>query len=687
MSEDLLFELGTEEIPPSYLDSIAKNFKEDIANSLDEARLDYEDIGLFHSPRRLAVEVKGLQEVQEDVVRTHRGPSKEIGQDDDGNLDIPAKKFAEGHGATPEDLYLEDTEAGTYFFVEEKVEGKEASDLLKELLPAVVKNLEQPEKMRWDDSDVRFIRPIRWIVCVLGEGLVELSVGNVSSSRFSRGHRFHGSDSVEIGRARDYEEKLEKNYVIPDPEKRRRLFIEQLEEKEEEVSGKSAADEGFNEVLINSLEYPNAVLGSFSDEFLELPDELLFKTLTGEARLMPLVDSDGKPMASFVGFRDGSEEGIDEVKDGYESVIYARLRDSKFFFEHDREQPLESYVEELDEVTFQKELGSIRDKVERIREISAELAGQVDGLDGELLDRTVLLSKADLVTEVVDEFPSLEGTIGAHYAELDGEPEQVVKGIAEHYRPRKSSDDTPETDIGVAVSIADKLDTLFGSFLIGEEPSGTRDPYGLRRKTDGIVRTIIEAELDIKLGEILKAAKELYDLRGRDEAGEKLFDYFVERIGQVLELNYGIPYDVVDAVNLGKGLKIYEEYLRATALSGFKRSRRMKDLVDSFTRVVNITEDSHLEGFDPDLFELEEEKRLWKELADKEEEFEDLLDQKDYDRLIEELLSLKKPLDDYFDNVMVMADEDRVRENRLGFLNHLKEFFFQVGDLSRIVTE
>ncbi len=687
MSEDLLFELGTEEIPPSYLDSIAENFKEDIANSLNEARLAYDDIKLFHSPRRLAVEVRGLQEVQEDVVRTHRGPSKEIGQDDDGNLDIPAKKFAEGHGATPEDLYLKETQEGVYFFVEEKVEGKRASEILKELLPAVVKNLEQPEKMRWDDSDVRFIRPIRWVVCILGEDLVEITVGNVSSSRFSRGHRFHGSDSVEIGRASEYEEKLEKNYVIPDPEKREEIFKEQLENKEKEASGKNAADESFNEVLVNSLEYPNAVLGSFSDEFLELPDELLFKTLTGEARLMPLVDSDGNPMASFVGFRDGSEEGIDEVKNGYESVIYARLRDSKFFFEHDREQPLESFVGELDEVTFQKELGSIRDKVERIREISAELAGKVNGLDEELLDRTVLLSKADLVTEVVDEFPSLEGTIGAHYAELDGEPDQVVRGIAEHYRPRKSSDEAPETDIGVAVSIADKLDTLFGSFLIGEEPSGTRDPYGLRRKTDGIVRTIIEAEMDIDLAEILKAAKGLYDLEGRDEAEEKLFDYFVERIGQVLELNYGIPYDVVDAVNLGKGLKIYEVYLRATALSGFKQSRRMKDLVDSFTRVVNITEDSNLEGFDPDLFKLNEEKNLWNELADREEEFDELLDQKNYDRLIEELLSLKKPLDDYFDNVMVMADEDRVRENRLGFLNYLKEFFFQVGDLSRIVTE
>lgn len=687
MSKDLLFELGTEEIPPSFLESIAKNFKEDIADSLSEVRLDWDGIKLFDTHRRLAVEVNGLQEVEEDVVKTHRGPSEEVGKDEEGNLDIPARRFAEGHGADPQDLYLEETEEGTYFFVEEKVEGKKARELLPNLLPGVVKNLEQPEKMRWDDSDVSFIRPIRWVVCVLGEELVDLTVGKVSASRFSRGHRFHGSDSVEIGRPRDYEEKLEENYVIPDPEKRRNLFMEQLEEKEEEVSGKSAADEGFHEVLINSLEYPNPVLGSFSDEFLELPDELLFKTLTGEARLIPLVDSDGDPMASFVGFRDGAEEGIEEVKEGYESVIYARLRDSKFFFEHDRERPLESYIEELEEVTFQKQLGSIRDKVDRMREIAANTATKMDELDEDLLDRAVLLSKADLVTEVVDEFPSLEGTIGAHYAELDGESRQVVRGIDEHYRPRKTSDDPPETDIGAVISISDKLDTLFGSFLIGEEPSGTRDPYGLRRKADGVIRTIIESELDTDLATVLEFVGNLYDLEGREEAEDKLFDYFVERIGQVLELNYGIPYDVVNAVNLGASLKVHEVYLRATALSEFKESRRMKDLVDSFTRVVNITEDSDIEGFDPDLFESNEEKHLWKELADREEKFENLLDRKDYDRLIEELLSLKKPLDDYFDNVMVMADEERIRQNRLGFLNHLKKLFFQVGDLSRIVTE
>lgn len=687
MSEDLLFELGTEEIPPSYLPSIADHFRDDVENQLEDARLGFGSIQLYYTPRRLAVKVVDLEEAGEDTVETHRGPSKDIGLDEDGRYDIPAEKFAEGHGATTEDLYLKDTEEGTYFFVKERIEGMSTRDLLPDILPEVVKNLNQPEKMRWDDSSVRFIRPIRWAVCLFGGEVIDLTIGNIEATRNTRGHRFHGDREVAVDEADSYEELLEENYVIPDPEKREKVFMDQLEEVTSDTGTKGATGQDFLKTLINSLEYPSAVLGSFPAEFLELPEELLFKTLTGEARLLPLVDHGGNPVASFVGFRDGAEEGIEEVKKGYQSVIYARLRDSKFFFEHDREKPLEEYVEALNDVTFQEDLGSIRDKVERIRKIAGKLSRGIEEIDQGLVDRTVLLSKADLVTEVVDEFPSLEGTIGSHYADLDGEPEKVVQGIAEHYRPRKSSDNPPESVTGVVVSIADKLDTLLGSFLIGEEPSGTRDPYGLRRKADGIVRTAIEAELDLDLVELIQFSGTLFGLDGQESARTNLIDYFNERTDQVLELNYGIPYDVVDAVNLGNDLDVYDIYLRAISLQEFKESQRMKDLVDSFTRLVNITEGEEAEGFEPEGFELEAEEELWKDLSEKEEKFEGLLARKEYEELVEELLDLKEPIDAYFDSVMVMAEDDQVRKNRLGFLNYLKEFFFNAGDLSRIVSE
>jgi len=687
MSKDLLFELGTEEIPPGDLPGIAENFREDIVEGLEGARLGFEQVKLFYTPRRLALRVTDLEEAQEDRVEEHRGPPEDIGRDEEGNYTVAARKFAEGHGASEEDVYLKETDNGSYLFVEEKIEGSSARELLPELLPEIVENLEQPEKMRWNDSGIKFIRPIRWVVCLLGDELVDLSIGGLSSDRETRGHRFHGRGRFDLKRISDYEELLESNYVIPDPEERKRRLSAELEEKLEELDVENAADESFIDLLAHSLEYPSIVSGSFPEEYLELPPELLFKTLTGEARLIPLVDSAGKPVSSFVGFRDGSPESAAQVQRGYESVIYARLRDSMFFYRHDREQPLEEYLEELETVTFQEKLGSIWDKVRRMREIAERVTEEVEGLDPDIADRTVLLSKADLVTEVVDEFPSLEGTIGAYYADMDDEPEEVVAGIREHYLPRKSSDEPPRSKTGIVTSISDKIDTLFGSFLIGEEPSGTSDPYGLRRKADGIIRTLVDREISLDLAELIGFVDDIYGFEGQPDTGDKLRSYFAERIDRVLERTYGVPYDIVDAVNSRDGLEPLDAYTRATALAGFKQRPEMKDLVDSFTRLVNITEGEEAGDFSTELFQLEEEKVLWDELASREDRLEKLLDQGSYEKMIEELLQLKDPIDSYFDNVMVMADEEKLRENRIDFLLYLKQEFLKLGDLSKVVTE
>jgi len=688
MSEDLLFELGTEEIPPAFLPKVASNLRDDVRDGLHEERLDFEGVELFYTPRRIAIRVTGLQERQEDRVEKHRGPSEDIGLDESGDYTIAAKKFAQGKGGTEDDLYVEETEDGTYFFVDEKIEGVKASELLPDLLASVVKDLDQPEKMRWDDSSVRFIRPIRWLVCLLGSDPVGLVIGNVKASDYTRGHRFHGEERVDLDEPKDYEKELRKNYVMPDPEARKEKMEVQFSEIAEELNASMASDEGFIELLSNTLEYPSSVCGSFPDEFLNLPDELLFKTLTGEARLVPLVDSEGAPISTFVGFRDGPVDETDRVKRGYESVINARLRDSKFFFSHDREQPLEGYREDLKKVTFQEDLGSILDKVNRMKEIARKLSSIVEQFDPDLVDRTVELCKADLVTEVVDEFPSLEGTIGAYYAELDGEPEEVVEGIRHHYQPRSAGDDPPEHPAAIAASIADKLDTLFGSFLIGERPTGTKDPYGLRRKTDGIIRTAIDREIDMDLSDLIEYSGSLYDdMTETDTAATHLEGYFRERLGRVLERLYDIPYDVVEAVNLGDSVDLYGTYLRAKTLEKFKNRREMKDLVDSFTRIVNITEGRENSDFDPEIFELSEEKELWDQVSRKKDEIDTLARNRSYEEMVEKLLALKDPLDEYFDNVMVMAEDEKQRENRLGFLLHLKKPFLKLGDLSKIVTE
>ncbi|MBS3786797.1 glycine--tRNA ligase subunit beta [Candidatus Bipolaricaulota bacterium] len=687
MSEDLLFELGTEEIPPAFLPEVARNLRNDLRKGLEDERLNFGEIELFYTPRRLAIKVIDLQKRQEDRVEKHRGPSKEIGLDENGDYTIAAEKFAEGNGATEEDLYVEDTGEGTYFFVDEKIEGKGARELLPEMLSSITKNLDQPEKMRWDDSSVRFIRPIRWITCLLGSKKVDLAIGNVKASDNTRGHRFHGNEIVNLDEPGRYEEKLEANYVIPDPESRLEKMEHKISEILSDLSASMASEEEFLELLSNTVEYPTVVSGSFPDEFLNLPDELLFKTLTEEARLIPLVDSEGDPISTFLGFRDGPSDETGRVRRGYESVINARLRDSKFFFDHDREQSLEEYLDELKMVTFQEELGSIYDKVARMRKIAEWFSSNLEEVDPELADRATQLSKADLVTEVVDEFPSLEGTIGAYYAEFSGEPEEVVQGIKQHYRPRNSRDETPEHPTAFVASISDKLDTLLGSFLIGEKPTGTKDPYGLRRKADGIVRTMIDREINVDASDLLDYAGSLYEMEGAGEAVRSLKEYFQERMERVLERIYDTPYDVVNAVGGGDGLNFYDSYLRAKTLEKFKERQEMEDLVDLFTRIVNITEGREKGEVNPKVFQLSQEKVLWNKVTGKMNEIEKLAREQSYEEMARELLNLKKPIDEYFDNVMVMADDEEQQKNRINFLLYLKEPFLQLGDLSRIVTE
>ncbi|MBS3812377.1 glycine--tRNA ligase subunit beta [Candidatus Bipolaricaulota bacterium] len=689
MSKDLLFELGTEEIPPAYLPRVGQNFLDDLEGGLDKRRLDHSDMELFYTPRRIAVRVNDLVESQPDVVEKHRGPSQEIGTDDDGEFAIPAQKFAEGHGASVEDLVIEDTEEGSYFFVEEQKEGRGATEVVPELINDIIHNLAQPETMRWDDSDLEFIRPIRWALCIYGNEPLRFTIGNIEASGVTRGHRFHGNESIEIVSPDSYEDELKKNFVIPDPEERFGYMKERVDERMSELSAEMAVDEGFLRSLSNSLEYPSILDGSFPEGYLNLPAELLFKTLTGEARLIPLVDPEtGTALSLFIGFRDGVEDDMEDIKRGYESVINARLRDSKFFFEHDREKSLESFLPELRKVTFQENLGSIWDKVERVRALAEEIGSSLSLDDLEMINRTVTLCKGDLVTEVVDEFPSLEGVIGSYYAKLDGERELVVQGIREHYRPRSTGDDTPDTVSGAVASIADKLDTLTGSFLIGEEPTGTRDPYGLRRKADGVLRTIIDNRLVLDLPGLVEFSGDQFSLETDVPFGERLRGYLEERTSSVLERVYGFDYDVVDAVMANYEGDAYESYRRAGSLQGFKDKPELKRLVDSFTRVMNILDEERSEDeVNSELMELEEELTLWKEASKKADKLEDLAKEHRYEEVIEHLLELKGPIDDYFDNVMVMADDAKKRNNRLNLLANLRNLFMNVGDLSRIITD
>ena len=689
MTKDLLFEIGTEDLPPNDLPGIAEGFQESLLSQFEDNYISFEDADLYYTSRRLGIRVVNVSETQDTRTKSIRGPAKQVGLDEEGNYTQAAVGFANSHSADVEDLYVGEDQDGTYFYLDKYIEGRETKGVLQEILPEVIVDLPQPEKMRWDSSGLKFLRPIRWVVCLLGREVVEVEMGDLKTGRETSGHRFLGARSLEIDSPDRYLEILTDNFVMARPESRKEEVLTQLNREAQKVNGEKASSDTFLQMISNSLEYPTAILGELPEKFLDLPNILLFKTLEGEARLIPLrdKDEDHSPLPYFVGFRDGKEDAEGIVRAGYESVINARLRDSQFFFNKDREQELHEYVNDLKTVTYQESLGSIWDKVERMRSIARIIVEEVNIADTEEIDRTIYLCKADLVTSVIDEFPDLQGQIGSIYARMDGESTPVVEGIREHYLPESSDDPVPESPTGLVASLADKIDSLLGSFLLGEEPTGTSDPYGLRRKANAVVRVAIERELDFDLYNLLDQAGGLYEFLGTDNSPSRLKGYFTDRLQRVLKDNYGFSYDVVEAVVALDPSNFYEVYRKASALQEWKRDPELEELATSFSRIVNITPEDHDSDFEPDLFELEIEKELWREYLKKEGQVEKLIGNNEYTEAIETLLELKEPVDEYFERVMVMAENSQVRKNRLGFLRSLHDLYAQVADFSKIVIE
>lgn len=686
MSRDLLFELGTEDIPPTALPEVALSLRDGVINGLEDKLIGIEGEHVYYTPRRIAIFLHQVDEEQETRTETIRGPAVKDGLDDQGDFTQAAHGFAGSQGADAEDLYSKETAEGNYLFLDKKINGQSTAELLTQILPSAVTAMSLPESMRWG-LQLSFIRPIRWMLCLFGSDVVSFTLGGIRAGDKTTGHRFFGDDSIDLNDPGDYETVLKENSVIADPQRRLEYIRGQIEQQADQIDARDAASDGFVEKLSNSVEFPQVFRGQFPADFLELPQKLLFKTLEGEARLIPLVDSEGTTLPQFIGVRDGSDQNLDEIRKGYESVIYARLRDSQFFFNHDRQQSLAHHVQQLKSVTFHKQLGSIWDKVERMRSIANNINDELQLNSPKVVDRTVFLSKADLVTEVVDEFPSLQGEIGSIYAQLDGEPEPVVEGINEHYRPERSGEDPPSSGTGILTSLADKLDTLTGSFLLGERPSGTKDPYGLRRKADGVIRTIISNELNFNLYAILEESVGFYDSIDDKEPVSDLRDYFDDRLDKLLQRQYELPYDVVNAVVAVNSGKLYHTYQKGVALNRVYEQAELRELVESFTRIVNISSPDLNKKFDPGLFNKPAEKELWRQLLKTEARLDDLLGNKQYDQVIEHLIALKEPIDKYFDQVMIMVDEDEVRENRLSFLNKIKALFLQLGDFSEIVVE
>jgi glycyl-tRNA synthetase beta chain len=687
MSRDFLLEIGVEEIPPKMVPELARQLNALAQEMLCENRLEFSGTRIFYGPRRLTLLVEKLSEEQPDLTRAAKGPAKKAAFDAAGRATKAAEGFARSKGIPVSSLIVKQTDEGEYVFANELIKGKRTSELLVEGLSALIKKMALPETMRWDDSGLKFIRPIRWLLALYGDEPVPFTLGRLTAGGYTQGNRFFGQRRIAVQSVLEYFEKLEANGVVYDHEKRQKLIKDALLAQAAQWKAKCEAPEELIEEIANQIEHPTAIVGEFPEEYLSLPKAVLASTLVEHQKFVPFVAGE-QALPYFVGFRDGPADADGTIRAGYERIVKARLFDARFFFEHDRRRRLADFVKDLRAVVYQEKLGTLWDKMERIRRWAVEIAKRANFVHLAEIDRTAFLCKADLVTAMVGEFPSLEGIAGSIYAALDREPALVSEGIREHYLPKVAGDPVPAGEVGAAVSLADKLDTVVGSLLIGEAPTGSRDPFGLRRKANGVIKIALEKKLNIDFFQLVRDLEELYAFLNKRQSLEKIEEFFSERVYQVLLQEYRIPYDILNALLATRDGHFSRVLRKARSLEKIRGQQEFTALVVAFSRVRNITQGhSSITKFDAQLLQEEAEHQLWRAYLKAEGQIAKLLPKEDYDGIIQQLLKLKTPIDDLFDEVLVMAPDRAIRQNRLGFLNQIVTLFFTIGDLSKIVIE
>lgn len=679
MKRDLLFEIGTEEIPAHVMPHLLEDLAQLAETMLKEHRLSYEKVRTLGTPRRAALIVTGLAERQEDVNTETRGPSVAIAFDADGNPTKAGAGFARGQGVDPSALIQRDG----YVYASVHESGAATAELLTSLLPDLVRAIPLPNSMRWGDLDFRFIRPIRWFVALYGTEIVPFTLAGVTSGNHSRGHRTLAPADFVITSAADYEAACEKAYIIVDPERRRAMICEQITETAKACGGTAEITPDLLEEVLYLVEYPTALSGSFEEKYLALPAEAVITPMRDHQRYFPVKAADGSLLPAFITVRNGGKAHLDVVAHGNERVLRARLADAQFFFDEDRKKSLAEHREKLKTVVFQRGLGSMYEKTERLMALTTAIveemaAGDTD--DAALADarRAAELSKADLVTGMVTEFTELQGIMGREYALLDGESPAVARAIDEQYMPRFAGDELPQTPLGVALSVADKIDNIVGTFSQGRIPTGSQDPFGLRRQALGLVLMLIEQESTMLLSDLVDEACDLYDLEEfRDKMQVYVADFIRLRLKNVLS-ERGVRYDVQEAV-LGDVDLVADVPVRAAYVERLLASEGGEALVQSFVRVGNIARSVTGGTVDPALFKAEEEGALlsaYQAAAAARAEGEDTLPTEQ---------ALGRAIDTFFDAVMVMDKDARVKENRLSLLKMIDDDLLETADYSKIV--
>ncbi|GAB6990652.1 glycine--tRNA ligase subunit beta [Paenibacillus pini] len=691
MSKDLLFEIGLEEVPARFLRAAMQQLKDRVVKWLEQSRLSHGDVHAYATPRRLVVRVESLAEKQDDVEEEVKGPSRKIALDESGAWSKAALGFARGQGVDPEQFTFKELNGVDYIYVTKSSVGVETSSLLAEGLLNILSSMTFPKNMRWGAYDYKFVRPIRWLVALFGSEIIEMEVTDVKAGNVTRGHRFLGTEVV-ISDPASYVETLREQHVIVDVQERKAMIEQQIQALADEKQWKIAVKEDLLEEVLFLVETPTVLFGTFDPSFLNIPQEVLITSMREHQRYFPVLDDQGKLLPFFVTVRNGDATSLDVIAKGNEKVLRARLSDAKFFYDEDQKLQIKDALSKLETIVFHEELGTIGDKVRRIRRI-ADQVGQalhISGNQVESVSRAADICKFDLVTQMVYEFPELQGVMGEDYARKAGENEDVAKAIFEHYQPRSASDDAPSSIVGAIISMADKMDTIVGCFSIGIIPTGSQDPYALRRQAQGIVQIMIAHQLPLTLSQLFDIAldvhEELRDMkRTKSEISKDLVEFFGLRVKKVLSEN--VRYDVVDAVIQAGFDDVVSVVARGDALMQAVNSSTddFKTTVESFNRVSNLAAKAGNAEVSEQLLQEEAEKALYTAWRAVQQPYHTALSEREAPKALALLAQLKEEITQFFDAVMVMAEDDNIRKNRLALLASLDQDLKQFADFNKLV--
>lgn len=682
--ENLIIELGTEELPPKSLRTLAEAFRDGIKTQLDKADIAYEGIDFLASPRRLAVSVKALATGQADKVVEKRGPAISSAFDADGNATKAAQGWARSNGITVEQAERLKTDKGEWLLFKAQVKGQATQALLPAMIETALAKLPIAKPMRWGGNSMQFIRPTKTLTILLGNELIDATVLGCKSDRIIRGHRFHCDKELVLDHADNYVSLLrEEGFVIADYEERKAIVKQQVIDAATKENGVADIDDDLLEEVSSIVEWPITYVGSFEDKFLDVPAEALIYTMKDNQKYFPLLDNNGKLMARFIFVSNIDSKDPVQVIEGNEKVVRPRLADAEFFYAQDQKSTLESRIDSLDSILFQKQLGTLKEKSQRIADLAAIIADKI-GASATDSKRAGMLCKTDLMTDMVLEFPDVQGVMGMYYARFDGESEDVAVALNEQYMPRYAGDQLPGSLVSCAVALADKFDTLVGIFGIGQIPKGDKDPFALRRAAIGALRIIVEKDLDLDLSDLVAASAALYGDKIKDGINDSVVDFMLGRFNAWYQ-DQNVSTDIVKAVMARRPTRPSDFNKRIEAVTAFRALEASKTLAAANKRVGNIlakTDEAIADSVDSTLLVEDAEKALADIVAKLTNDLAPVFANSDYNTALTQLAQLKDPVDAFFDNVMVMCDDTTTKLNRLALLNNLRNQFLNVADIS-----